>query len=67
MVTLTPLGRTKAEQMGSGPQADILASLYENSGPMEADDIALDTGMAVEKVVMVCKRLAKDRLIESTR
>lgn len=63
-VTLTPLGKTKAEQFSlEGPRFDILASLLED-GTQSIGEISAKTGHSANKVKEVCRSLATSGYIK---
>lgn len=65
-VSLTALGRSKAEDItGSGPRQQVMATLYEE-GPMNVSEIASSLGMDEAKAAMVVKGLMKDGYVQKS-
>ena len=63
-VSLTPLGKQKAEKFSlEGPKFDVLASLLEE-GTMTLSELSSKTGMSVNKLKEVCKSLAASGYIK---
>ena len=63
-ITLTPVGRQKAEQLSlEGPKFDVIATLHED-GTQSIGEIASKTGMQANKVKEVCKSLARSGYVK---
>jgi len=63
-VSLTPLGKQKAEQFAlEGPKFDIVATVLEG-GTQSIGEIATKTGMSANKVREVCKSLARNGYVK---
>lgn len=57
VLTLTPLGKTKAEQFSMpGPKGDIIIALND-SGPSTLSEVGSAIGMPVDRVKSVAKAL----------
>jgi len=65
-ITLTPLGKTVAENtQGSGAEFAVLSFLYESNGPADFEEIMSALHTDEEKASMVVRRLiAKDYVKE---
>ena len=63
-VTLTPIGKQKAEAFAlEGPRFDVIATVLE-SGTATIGEISTKTGMPVNKVKEVCKALARSGYVK---
>jgi len=63
-VTLTPIGKQKAEAFAlEGPRFDVIATILEE-GTASMREISTKTGMPVNKVKEVCKALARSGYIK---
>lgn len=63
-VTLTPLGKQKAEQFSLvGPKFDVLAAVLDD-GTMSLEELSVKTGHSVNKVEEVCQSLARSGFVK---
>lgn len=67
MYELTPLGKTKADQLDIIHNAEeaILAVLAERNMPMDADELAAALNSSEEKMGRVCRHLESKGLLKS--
>lgn len=66
-VTLTPLGRQKAEAFSlEGPKFDVLASILDD-GTMSLEEISRKTEFSVNKVREICESLARSGCVKVMR
>lgn len=63
-VSLTPIGKQKAEQFAlEGPKFDVVATLLEG-GTQSIGEISSKVGMSANKVREVCKSLARNGYVK---